>query len=111
MRVAIGTLRSVDDLPGADLVRDGLADLTAGRATVPAIVVSIAASRLRDLGIDVPTAVEEPEHRLWELLAEDDPDSAHSRYKALVQRITSFELAQARGTQLHGHADLCGGDA
>jgi hypothetical protein len=85
----------VDDLPGSDLVRDGLADLRAGRVTVPALVVALAATRLRDLGVDVPTAVTEPEHRLWELLAAEDPDSAHGRYNALVQRIVSFERALA----------------
>ncbi len=62
---------------------------------MPALVVSIAATRLRDLGVDVPLALEEPEHRLWELLAEDDPDSAHGRYNALVQLIVSFERALA----------------
>lgn len=85
----------MDDLPGADLVRDGVADLAAGRTSVPALVVSIAASRLRDLGLDVPAGVDEPEHRLWELLAEEDSDSAHGRYNALVQRIVSFERALA----------------
>lgn len=92
---AISTLRGVDDLPGGDLVRAGLADLRAGRTTVPALVVAIAASRLRDLGLDVPASVNEPEHRLWQLLAEEDSDSAHGRYNALVQRIVSFERALA----------------
>jgi hypothetical protein len=32
-----------------------------------------------------------PEHRLCEKLAETDPDSAHSRYNALVRRLVSFE--------------------
>jgi hypothetical protein len=91
----VGTLPLVEDLPGADLVHAGLADLRAGRATVPALVVAIAATRLRDLGIDVPDGIAEPEHRLWDLLAADDPDSAHSRYNALVQRIVSFERALA----------------
>jgi hypothetical protein len=85
----------MDDLPGADLVRQGLADLRAGHMTVPALVVALAASRLRDLGVDVPAGVVEPEHALWALLAEDDPDAAHGRYNALVQLITSFERALA----------------
>jgi hypothetical protein len=34
-----------------------------------------------------------PEHRLYERLAESDPDSAHSRYNALVRRLVSFESA------------------
>ena len=34
-----------------------------------------------------------PEHRLYERLAREDPDSAHSRYNALVRRLASFESA------------------
>ena len=60
---------------------------------MPALVVALAATRLRDLGVDVPAAIAEPEHRLWELLAAEDPDSAHGKYNALVQRIVSFERA------------------
>jgi hypothetical protein len=39
------------------------------------------------------SAVELPEHRLYERLAETDPDSAHARYNALVRRLVSFEHA------------------
>lgn len=35
----------------------------------------------------------DPEHRLYERLALEDPDSAHSRYNALLRRLTSFESA------------------
>jgi len=34
-----------------------------------------------------------PEHRLDELLARADTDSAHSRYNALIRRLVSFERA------------------
>jgi hypothetical protein len=34
-----------------------------------------------------------PEHRLYELLASDDSDAAHSRYNAYVRRLVSFEHA------------------
>jgi hypothetical protein len=80
--------------PGGDLVQEGLADLARGAETVPALLVSIGAPRLRRLGLPVPeTAVPSPEHRLYEKLAESDPDSAHSRYNALVRRLVSFENA------------------
>ena len=36
---------------------------------------------------------DDPEERLYLLLAEDEPDSAHSRYNALVRRLVSFERA------------------
>jgi hypothetical protein len=35
----------------------------------------------------------DPEHRLYEMLAKTDPDSAHSRYNALIRRLVSFERA------------------
>ena len=76
-------------------MRDGLADLEAGLVTVPALLVSMGASRLRQLGIEVPPHHREADHRLWELLAQDDPDAAHARYNALVQRLVSFERALA----------------
>jgi hypothetical protein len=80
------------ELPGADLVREGLDDLRAGRKTAAAFLVAAGAPRLRRLGIDVPS-VEAPEHRLYDLLADEEPDSAHSRYNALVRRLVSFERA------------------
>jgi hypothetical protein len=79
-------------LPGGDLVTEGLDDLRAGRETPAALLVAIGAPRLRELGIDV-ASVETPEHRLYDLLAGDEPDSAHSRYNALIRRLVSFEQA------------------
>lgn len=82
--------------PGGALVEQGLADLHAGRETVEALLVLIGAPRLRSLGFDVPSvATESAEHRLYELLARSDPDSAHSRYNALIRRLVSFERASA----------------
>ena len=82
-------------LPGADLVRDGLRDLAEGTESTAALLVSIGAPRLRQLGIDVPRSISGPEHRLYLLLAQIDPDSAHARYNALVGRLVSFERALA----------------
>ena len=80
-------------LPGAELVSPGLDDLRSGRITVEALLVSIGAPRLRRSGVEVPSPVPDPEHRLYELLAAEDPDGAHSRYNALVRRLVSFERA------------------
>ena len=80
--------------PGGDLVQEGLADLARGVESIPALLVSIGAPRLRRIGLLVPARViPTPEHRLYERLAESDPDSAHSRYNALVRRLVSFENA------------------
>jgi hypothetical protein len=82
-----------DDLPGADLITAGLADLEAGVESVPALLVSIGKPRLALLGVRVPDPVSDPEHRLYARLAAEDPDGAHSRYNALIRRLVSFERA------------------
>jgi hypothetical protein len=80
--------------PGGDLVQEGIADLARGIESIPSLLVSIGAPRLRRMGLPVPDpAIASPEHRLYDKLAESDPDSAHSRYNALVRRLVSFENA------------------
>ena len=80
-------------LPGADLVERGLADLERRLVSAESLLVSIGAPRLSELGYGVQRPFASPEHRLYELLAADDEDSAHSRYNALVRRLVSFERA------------------
>jgi len=81
------------DLPGQELVSAGLEDLAAGRETLPALLVTMAAPRLRSLGLEVPDAgFEQPSHRLYEMLSRTD-EGAHSRYNALIGRIVSFARA------------------
>ncbi|MBI4419901.1 MAG: hypothetical protein HY560_03680 [Gemmatimonadetes bacterium] len=84
---------AVDDLPGADLINDGLEDLTRGVESVPALLVSIGAPRLRRLGLTVPAPIPEPERRLYELLHRENADTAHGRFNALIRRLVSFERA------------------
>lgn len=79
-------------LPGHELVRAGLEDLAAGRETEAALVVAMAAPRLRALGIDVPAFVGSPSHRLYALLSQSGA-GAHGRYNALVRRIASYARA------------------
>jgi hypothetical protein len=82
-----------EHLPGGDLVEKGLRDLGRGEETVEALLVSIAAPRLLAAGVPVPNPVAAAEHRLYEKLAKSEPDSAHSRYNALLRRLTGFESA------------------
>jgi hypothetical protein len=83
-----------DALPGGDLVGQGLGDLARGVETVPSLLVSIGAPRLRRAGVPVPEKViPDAEHRLYLLLARDDSDSAHSRYNAWLGRLVGFENA------------------
>ena len=65
----------------------------AGFRSLEALLVSIGAERLRRSGIPVPRAIPDSEMKLYELLASSDPDSAHSRYNALIRRLVSFERA------------------
>ena len=83
----------IEGLPGSDLVRRGLADLSAGVDSVEALLVAIGAPRLRSLGFAVGATPPNPEHRLYALLAQDNPDGAHARYNGLIRRLVSFERA------------------
>ena len=80
-------------LPGEELVRAGIEDLGRGVESVEALLVSIGAPRLARLGFEISSPFPSPEHRLYELLAREDSDAAHSRYNALVRRLVSFERA------------------
>jgi hypothetical protein len=83
-----------DSLPGSDLVRQGIADLARGVESIPALLVSIGADRLRHAGLPltgIPFAT--PERRLYDRLAGEDADSAHSRFNALIRRLVSYERA------------------
>jgi hypothetical protein len=85
-------------LPGGDLVEEGLSDLARGIESIPALLVSIGAPRLRRIGLPVPEhVIPTAEHRLYDLLASSGSDSAHSRYNALVRRLVSFERAAECG--------------
>ena len=84
-------------LPANDLIASGIRDLQDRRETVAALLVSIGAPKLRRLGLNIPNTADSfgpsPEHRLYDLLATDNPDSAHSRYNALIRKLVSFERA------------------
>jgi hypothetical protein len=85
--------QALGNLPGHELVSAGLDDLAAGRETEASLLVTMAAPRLRAVGIDVPQTVSDsPSHRLYEMLAAGS-GSPHSRYNALVGRIVSFARA------------------
>jgi hypothetical protein len=81
-----------DDLPGADIIAQGMADLRDGRETVQALLVAIGAPRLRGL-MSIPDVLPpDPNLRLYRLLGtlRDDPYSA---YNAWIRRLVSFERA------------------
>jgi hypothetical protein len=93
--------RLIDDaLPGAELVRAGLSDLARGVESIPALLVAIGAPRLRSAGIELPERLpDSPERRLYDHLAREDADSAHSRYNAWIRRLVSYERARECATR------------
>ncbi len=83
--------RNFDSLPGGDLVEQGLADLEQGIESVPSLLVSMAVTLLRDVGLEVPDPKwDSPELKLYSRLSDEVGDGAHSRYNALVRRLLSF---------------------
>ena len=80
--------------PGEELIKQGITDLAQGRETIPALLVSIGAPRLRRLGLPIshPT-FSGPELRLYERLRASNPDASHSQYNALIRRLVSYERA------------------
>ncbi len=85
-------------LPGEDLIREGLADLQAGRCTIPSCLVAIGLPRLRRSGLAVtepPAAPGDAELQLYRLLRQAGGD-AYSRYNALIRQLVSFEDALER---------------
>jgi len=85
----------ITDLPGEELIRDGLAQIDSGEMTVTAALAWIAHARLIRHGLlpkgsSPPPA--EPERLLYRLLQQSGPD-AYARYNALLRTLTSFERA------------------
>jgi len=86
----------MDSLPANDLISTGIADLENQRETIPALLVAIGAPKLRSLGLTLPSSLpSNPEHRLYDLLSLSGPDSAHSKYNALIRKLVSFQRAMA----------------
>lgn len=81
------------DLPGADLVEAGIRDLAQNKISVESLLVSIGAPRLRKIGFVITDPIQSPNIRLYELLAQSDPNGAHSRYNSYIRRLISFERA------------------
>jgi hypothetical protein len=85
-------------LPGEEFVREGLADLQAGRWTVSACLVVIGLPRMRRAGLVRPEPAVVPadaELELYRMLCQAGGD-AYSRYNALLRRLVSFEQALDR---------------
>lgn len=85
-----------DNLPGGEILKDGLRDLEMGIRSVSALLVMIAAPRLTRCGIRIPSTVFSsnlPEHELYDLLAAEHGPEAHRHYGSLLRRLVSLENA------------------
>jgi hypothetical protein len=80
------------------LVQQGLLDLAQDKISDCALLVLIAAPRLRRIGIQIPNrSLPGPlEHRLYEHLEERLGSGAHSAYNSLIRRIVSYARALER---------------
>ena len=89
------SVSDIDDLPGADLIQRGLDDVAAGNETVEALLVEIAAPRLRQLGLRVPDAFSggDAEIRLYARLGQNGALDPYGAYNALLRRLSSFVRA------------------
>jgi hypothetical protein len=98
-------------LPGEDLVEQGLADLARGEISDASLLVLIAGPRLRRLGIPVPERCSEQpfEHQLYERIEDRMGPAAHSYYNGLIRRMASYagilerEHTRAGESESHGH--------
>ena len=80
--------------PGGDLVAAGLVDLGRGIETIPALLVSVGAVRLRAAGLDVPPEFTDPERRLYDALARELATFFH--YDFMAQALAKLERGHAR---------------
>jgi hypothetical protein len=81
----------LNELPGSELILDGLEDLYQGRNnTIGSLLISIASIRLTAAGLDIPqvSLVLEPELALYNYLQIDR--DAYSYYNALLNSLNSF---------------------
>lgn len=80
-------------LPGSDRVKRGLRDLTRGHLSTDALLLAVAAQRLRELGLRMPENValpSEPDLALYQSLRGHPSGDPYFRYNALRQELDSF---------------------
>jgi hypothetical protein len=95
------TRYDLDALPGGALIRQGLADLAAGRQSIATLLIDIARPRLTELGVvprSAPPAVAEPERELYRRLRAERGD-AYARYNSLIRELASFQSALIRAVR------------
>jgi len=80
-------------LPGAARIERGLHDLNEGHLSTDALLVAVAAGRLRGLGLPIPESSalpREPDLGLYESLRDHPAGDPYYRYNALRRELDSF---------------------
>jgi hypothetical protein len=83
------------DLPGEEILLDGLPDFFAGRVTVASCLICIGLPRLQRAGAipaEARSFITEPESTLYALLRQEG-GNAYARYNAWIRRLISLEQA------------------
>ncbi len=86
-------MSDLDGLPGAGRIERGIHDLETGRLSTNALLVSIAASRLSDLGLSVPEGGAlpgDPDLALYESLRDHPTGDPYFRYNVLRRELDRF---------------------
>jgi len=91
-------MSEIKGIPGAEIIEQGLSDLSLGVDSEEACLVMMAHSRLTQLGLQIPissslalgTREAPPEACLYEILAKKHGNGAHSKFKAYERRLHSF---------------------
>ncbi len=86
----------IADLPGAELIAEGLRDVAEGRETVASELVKIGSPRLRGCGIVVDVTHEQAlnaDRQLYRILSATHGNAAHSQFNAWIRQLVSFERA------------------
>lgn len=93
-------------LPAADRVERGLRDLARGRWSADAWWLAAAATRLRELGVELPEIAPEtePELALYAALGAE-ADDPYFRYNALRDELSSFLSALEARVERPARAD------
>lgn len=87
----------ISDLPGEELIRDGLRDLADGKTSIGSLLVSIARTRLLRDGLPIEGELnldEDAELCLYRLLGETGEDGdPYAQYNSLIRLLCSFANA------------------
>ena len=98
----LGKTHDMEELPGWEIISQGLLDARAGWITASACAIWIALPRLQRAGLVDDTIlanpIREPESVLYRLLGAKD-GNAFSRYNAFLRRLVRFEHSLDRLAQ------------